>query len=110
MDSKSQFRRIEHRLDMRNLLHPKKVSSPTRITSAQTPLSEDIGSRQVRYLISMGIRTACFIATILLPSPYRWITLVGAFLLPYISVVVANAGREPNVDYQEPFNPNELKG
>lgn len=42
----------------------------------------------------MMVRTACFILTILLPSPYRWVALFGAVVLPYISVVVANAGRE----------------
>jgi len=40
------------------------------------------------------IRTLCFILTVILPSPYRWFTLLGAVLLPYIAVVMANAGRE----------------
>jgi len=31
---------------------------------------------------------------VILPSPYRWFALVGAVILPYIAVVVANAGRE----------------
>lgn len=42
----------------------------------------------------MMIRTACFILTVILPSPYRWIALAGALLLPYVAVIVANAGRE----------------
>lgn len=64
------------------------------ITSAQVKLSTDQGARQRRYFISMMIRTACFILTVLLPSPYRWFALVGAAVLPYIAVVMANAGRE----------------
>ena len=64
------------------------------ITSAPTALSADQASRQKRYFISMMIRTACFIATVLLPSPFRWFTLVGALILPYVAVVIANAGRE----------------
>lgn len=64
------------------------------ITSAQKGLSNDLPRRQRRYFISMMIRTACFIATVLLPSPFRWFTLVGALILPYIAVVMANAGRE----------------
>jgi hypothetical protein len=28
------------------------------------------------------------------PSPYRWFFLFGAITLPYISVIVANGGRE----------------
>lgn len=64
------------------------------ITSAQTRLSADQGARQRRYFISMMIRTTCFILTVLLPSPWRWFALVGAAILPYIAVVMANAGRE----------------
>ncbi|MEY4023829.1 MAG: hypothetical protein RLZ23_790, partial [Actinomycetota bacterium] len=57
-------------------------------------LTTDQSARQRRYFISMMIRTACFILTVLLPSPYRWFALLGAVTLPYIAVVVANAGRE----------------
>jgi len=42
----------------------------------------------------MMVRTVCFILTVILPSPYRWIALFGAVVLPYVAVVVANAGRE----------------
>ena len=64
------------------------------ITSAPTALSADQASRQKRYFISMMIRTVCFILTIILPSPFRWVALVGAVALPYFAVVIANAGRE----------------
>jgi hypothetical protein len=64
------------------------------ITSAQPSLSRDLPARQRRYFISMMIRTACFVATVFLPNPYRWVALAGALLLPYFAVVMANAGRE----------------
>jgi hypothetical protein len=64
------------------------------ITSAQKSLSSDQPGRQRRYFISMMVRTACFILTVILPSPFRWVALTGAVFLPYIAVVVANAGRE----------------
>ena len=64
------------------------------ITTAQSGLSLDQAARQRRYFISMMIRTACFILTVLLPSPYRWIALAGALTLPYVAVIAANAGRE----------------
>jgi hypothetical protein len=64
------------------------------ITSAPKRLSSDLVARQRRYLISMIIRTVCFLLTVILPSPYRWFALAGAMILPYIAVVVANAGRE----------------
>jgi hypothetical protein len=64
------------------------------VTSAPKSLSNDLAGRQRRYLISMMIRTGCFILTVVLPSPYRWFALAGAVTLPYIAVVIANAGRE----------------
>jgi hypothetical protein len=64
------------------------------VTSAPKSLSNDLAGRQRRYLISMMIRTVCFILTVVLPSPYRWFALAGAVTLPYIAVVIANAGRE----------------
>ena len=64
------------------------------ITNAPLALTRDQAGRQKRYFISMMIRTACFILTVILPSPYRWIALAGAAGLPYFAVVIANAGRE----------------
>lgn len=64
------------------------------ITDAQPSLSEDQAGRMKKYFISMMIRTSCFILAVILPSPYRWFPLLGAVTLPYIAVVVANAGRE----------------
>lgn len=64
------------------------------ITSASPSLSEDQSKRAKKYFISMMIRTACFILTVILPSPYRWIALIFAVTLPYFAVVIANAGRE----------------
>ena len=64
------------------------------ITEAQSALSADIPARQRKYFYSMMIRTLCFLLAVFTPSPYRWFFLVGALTLPYISVIVANAGRE----------------
>lgn len=72
---------------------PKK-DEPLVITSAQDALSIEQSRRARRYFLSMMVRTACFIATIFLPSPYRWIAMGGALVLPYVAVVIANAGRE----------------
>jgi len=64
------------------------------ITTAQQGLSDDLPGRQRRYLISMLVRTAFFIAAVFVPNPYRWVCLIGALILPYFAVVMANAGRE----------------
>lgn len=75
-----------------------------RVTSAQERLSEEQRRRTKRYLISMGIRTACFIAIIFTRGIWQWVFLAGAAFLPYVAVVAANAGRE-----NDPFR-GELPG
>jgi hypothetical protein len=64
------------------------------ITNAQRGLSQEQSGRTRRYLISMGIRTFCVLAAIVVPGWPRWFLITGAIVLPYLSVVVANAGRE----------------
>jgi|SRR5271168_1602266 Protein of unknown function (DUF3099) len=70
------------------------------VTQARTPMSEDIRYRQHRYLLMMAIRTLCFaVAVILFVEHLKWLVLipaVGAILIPYIAVIFANGGREPN--------------
>ena len=70
------------------------------VTQARRPMSEDIRYRQHRYLIMMGIRTLCFaIAIVLFVAHLRWLILipaVGAIIIPYIAVIFANGGREPD--------------
>jgi Protein of unknown function (DUF3099) len=68
-----------------------------RITGAPAGLTEDVRGRQRRYVISMSIRTVSFIAAVLLWqvwTPLAWIALVLGLVLPYVAVVMANAGRE----------------
>ena len=70
------------------------------VTQARRPMSEDISYRQHRYLIMMGIRVLCFIVAIILyVNHMRWLILVpavGAIFIPYVAVVFANGGREPD--------------
>ncbi len=70
-----------------------------RITGAQRPHSDDLEQRMGRYLLSMLIRTICVVLVLVIHSPIRWAFAVGAVLLPYIAVVMANTGqgrREPD--------------
>ncbi len=64
------------------------------ITSVGRPLSEDVHDRLVRYLISMTIRTGCFVGILFTEGWLRWVMAVGAIVVPYVAVVAANAGRE----------------
>ncbi|QTD97679.1 DUF3099 domain-containing protein [Streptomyces cyanogenus] len=68
-----------------------------RITGARTGLAEDVRGRQRRYVISMSIRTVSVILAASLWNVERYVAIVALVLgavLPYIAVVVANAGRE----------------
>ena len=70
-----------------------------RVTSAKTALSVEQKARAKRYLISMTIRTVCFLAAVLShivngPAWLTWSFVAGAVVLPYVAVVMVNAGRE----------------
>ncbi len=64
-----------------------------RITAAPDNPNDDIDRRQRRYLFSMGIRTLCFLGSVLtVRIPWLCGVLIGAALvLPYLAVVIANA-------------------
>lgn len=70
--------------------------SPTvhTITGVRRSLTEDIRSRQTRYLVSMAVRTICFVLAIVTTGWLRAIFFAAAIVLPYVAVVVANAGRD----------------
>ena len=56
-----------------------------------------MSGRVRRYLISMGIRTACVIAAVLsIGHWWTWVFAAGAVFLPYIAVVAANGGASPD--------------
>ena len=81
------------------------------ITSAATSQSEEIGGREKRYAISMGIRTICFVGCVAIVtttsmpwSLFGWLLLVGALLLPYTSVILANAGVRKKGAGPSPFD------
>lgn len=69
--------------------------SAVRITSAAQSRQDDIAGRQLRYVLSMGVRTVCFVGAILASvAGIEWlwpILIVAALLLPYVAVVMANA-------------------
>ena len=90
--------------DLRRIFKHRRKRRSHSITTVRTSLREDVAGRQRRYFISMMIRTLCFILMVIFPSPWRWIFLVGALFLPYISVVIANAGREPTAGVKEATN------
>jgi hypothetical protein len=65
-----------------------------QITGARRGVRDDVDSRTRRYLISMGVRTVCFVLAVIADGWLRWVLIVCALVLPYLSVVFANGGRE----------------
>jgi uncharacterized membrane protein YfcA len=73
----------------------RKHGEAVRITTASSSRQDDIAARQRRYVLSMGIRTVCFVAAIvaaLAGIGWLWpIFIAAALILPYVAVVMANA-------------------
>lgn len=82
------------------------------ITSAAESQSAEIGGRERRYAISMAIRTVCFLLAVVFWKPILWLAVVfiaAALLLPYTSVILANAGVRHKGAGPSPFGP-EVRG
>lgn len=79
-----------------------------RITDADESRSADMHTRTVKYTISMTVRLVCFIAAFFTHGPVQWVLLVGAVILPYFAVIIANAGghktdRHPSTAFFDPL-------
>ncbi len=76
-----------------------------RITTAPESPEREIAHRQKRYMVSMAIRTLCFVAAIVVGDGWvRWVLVAGAFVLPYVAVVMANSAA-PRVEGTAPPAP-----
>jgi Flp pilus assembly protein TadB len=78
--------------------HSRRGEHVFSITGLPSSLRDDQAGRTRRYLLSMGIRTACFVLAVVALAVLHW-TVVGwalviaAVALPYLAVVMANATR-----------------
>ncbi|MFA3842456.1 DUF3099 domain-containing protein [Streptomyces aureus] len=80
-----------------NVMRKQSSGEVFRITGARQGLAEDVRGRQRRYVISMSVRTVAVILGAVLwniERPVAIVALVLGLLLPYVAVVIANAGRE----------------
>ena len=75
---------------------------PVLITSARRAKSLDTDQRNKRYLLTMGVRVACFLGGVVSPHPWNWVLFIGAAVIPPIAVMLANA-----VDLRRPVEPAE---
>jgi hypothetical protein len=66
---------------------------------------QELAHRKRRYMLSMGIRTLCFVAAVAVGDGWlRWVLVAGAFFLPYVAVVMANSA-SPRVEGTSPEGP-----
>ncbi|WP_353949980.1 DUF3099 domain-containing protein [Knoellia sp. S7-12] len=61
------------------------------VTSARSAADDDISARTKHYLVTMGIRTGCFVLAVITEGWIRWTCVALAVVLPYVAVVFANA-------------------
>ena len=85
--------------------HPRERSRRSEVsvvTAAGRSHSEDIVVRQRRYLMTQSVRVACLLLAAVLPVPLavKGVFILGAVVLPYFGVVMANAG--PSRDRRRP--------
>lgn len=66
------------------------------ITSLPIAPTAERRGRVKRYSITMGIRVVCFLLCLVVPGYWKIAFVVGAVVLPYIAVVVANVGSGEN--------------
>lgn len=79
-----------------------------RITDARRGLAEDVRGRQRRYVVSMSLRSVSVVVAAVLWDTERYVAIVALVLsvvLPYVAVVVANAGRETPPGLDRSFTP-----
>ena len=83
-----------------------------RITGARQGLADDVRGRQRRYVISMSVRTVSVVLAAVLWNVERHVAIVAlvlGVLLPYVAVVIANAGRENAPSLPTTFVPTPLR-
>lgn len=77
------------------------------MTSAPESLHDEQLHRIHRYLLTMGIRTVCFLLAVVTEGWVRWTCVGLAAVLPYIAVVMANAVRPRRVRVSAPVLPHD---
>jgi hypothetical protein len=87
----------------------RKDPEPIRITSATRSHSDEIAGRQRRYIISMAIRTVCFLLAVVFAGGFlMWLFILASFILPYVAVILANANAptDPDPSPETMFDPS----
>lgn len=68
------------------------MKQPQSITALPKSPDADRHRRMLRYFLAMGTRVACIILCFFVQGWWLLLPIVGAIVLPYIAVVLANVG------------------
>lgn len=78
------------------------MGRPLAITSLRVSPEEDRQHRIVMYTVTMGIRVVCVFGAFFAPGWWGLLCLLGAVVLPYIAVVLANVAGATRPDHETP--------
>ncbi|MBM7463129.1 DUF3099 domain-containing protein [Microbacterium dextranolyticum] len=74
-----------------------KTRSAQPATSLPRAPHDDAHTRMTKYFTMMSVRVVCFVLMVAVQpySWYTWLFAVGAIVLPYLAVVIANVAAPP---------------
>lgn len=78
------------------------MAQPQSITTLPESPEVDRRRRMVRYAIAMSIRVVCIIACLFVQGWWLLLPILGAVVLPYVAVVLANVGSRGRGDVIQP--------
>ena len=70
---------------------PRQAPTAQSVTSVPESRTQEQSRRLRRYLVTMVVRTICFVLLVVINHPIRWVFAFGAVFLPFFAVVAANA-------------------
>jgi hypothetical protein len=78
------------------------MSQPQSITTLPESPDQERHRRMIQYGVAMGIRVLCVIACFFVHGWWLVVPLIGAVLLPYVAVVLANVGSRSGGTVERP--------
>ena len=78
------------------------MDQPQSITSLPESPADERRRRMIRYAIAMSIRVVCVILCLFVHGWWLLLPILGAVVLPYVAVVLANVGSNPDGKVERP--------
>ena len=78
------------------------MNQPQSITSLPESPDDERRRRMIRYSLTMSTRVVCVILCFFVHGWWLVLPVAGAFLLPYVAVVLANVASRPGAAVERP--------